>query len=78
MAIHSSMQVIVVFVLCWTPLYGLYCYFFMAENRDSAFFQFASSVLRPIFQWLSLLSSSLNPLIYIVFSQVWLTRYRFE
>lgn len=58
------------FVLCWTPLYGLYCYFFMAENRDSAFFQFASSVLRPIFQWLSLLSSSLNPLIYIAFSQV--------
>uniref|UniRef100_A0A1I8B9R5 G_PROTEIN_RECEP_F1_2 domain-containing protein n=1 Tax=Meloidogyne hapla TaxID=6305 RepID=A0A1I8B9R5_MELHA len=61
--------VIVVFVLCWTPLYGLYCYFFMADNKDSSFFQFASSVLRPIFQWLSLLSSSLNPLIYICFSQ---------
>ncbi|KAL3075767.1 hypothetical protein niasHS_012597 [Heterodera schachtii] len=61
--------VIVVFVLCWTPLYALYCYFFMAEDRDSMFFQFASSVLRPIFQWLSLLSSSLNPLIYIAFSQ---------
>uniref|UniRef100_A0A914I5W1 G-protein coupled receptors family 1 profile domain-containing protein n=1 Tax=Globodera rostochiensis TaxID=31243 RepID=A0A914I5W1_GLORO len=61
--------VIVVFVLCWMPLYGLYCYFFMAEDRDSMFFQFASSVLRPIFQWLSLLSSSLNPLIYIAFSQ---------
>uniref|UniRef100_A0A914MTM7 G-protein coupled receptors family 1 profile domain-containing protein n=1 Tax=Meloidogyne incognita TaxID=6306 RepID=A0A914MTM7_MELIC len=42
--------VIVVFVLCWTPLYGLYCYFFMADNKDSSFFQFASSVLRPIFQ----------------------------
>uniref|UniRef100_A0A914LWN2 G-protein coupled receptors family 1 profile domain-containing protein n=1 Tax=Meloidogyne incognita TaxID=6306 RepID=A0A914LWN2_MELIC len=54
--------VIVVFVLCWTPLYGLYCYFFMAGNKDSSFFQFASS-------WLSLLSSSLNPLIYICFSQ---------
>nr|CAD2186759.1 unnamed protein product [Meloidogyne enterolobii] len=54
--------VIVVFVLCWTPLYGLYCYFFLSDDKDSSFFQFASS-------WLSLLSSSLNPLIYICFSQ---------
>ncbi|CAK5047153.1 unnamed protein product [Meloidogyne enterolobii] len=42
--------VIVVFVLCWTPLYGLYCYFFLSDDKDSSFFQFASSVLRPIFQ----------------------------
>lgn len=48
---------------------GLYCYFFLAESRESGFFQFATSVLRPIFQWLSLLSSSLNPLIYIAYSQ---------
>ncbi|KJH48294.1 hypothetical protein DICVIV_05603 [Dictyocaulus viviparus] len=29
----------------------------------------ASQVFRPFFQWLSLLSSSLNPLIYIAYSQ---------
>lgn len=48
---------------------GLYCYFFLADNKDSGLFHFASSVLRPIFQWLSLLSSSINPLIYIGYSQ---------
>ncbi|KAI6177552.1 G-PROTEIN-RECEP-F1-2 domain-containing protein [Aphelenchoides bicaudatus] len=63
------LTVIIVFMLCWTPLYGLYCYFFLAPNRDSVLFHFASSVLRPIFQWLSLLSSSINPLIYIGYSQ---------
>lgn len=63
------LTVIIVFMLCWTPLYALYCYFFLTPNRDSIFFHFASSVLRPIFQWLSLLSSSINPLIYIAYSQ---------
>lgn len=48
---------------------GLYCYLFLTPDRESAFFQFSTSVLRPIFQWLSLLSSSLNPLIYIAYSQ---------
>lgn len=78
------LTVIIVFMCCWAPLYcksphfltfintkllGLYCYFFLASNRDSVLFHFASSVLRPIFQWLSLLSSSINPLIYIGYSQ---------
>ncbi|CAD5218446.1 unnamed protein product [Bursaphelenchus okinawaensis] len=63
------LTVIIVFMLCWTPLYALYCYFFMASDKNSAFFQFASSILRPIFQWLSLLSSSINPLVYIGYSQ---------
>ncbi|KAI1732633.1 7 transmembrane receptor (rhodopsin family) domain-containing protein [Ditylenchus destructor] len=66
---QMMLTVIIVFIICWSPLYGLYCYFFLASNRDSPFFQFASSVLRPIFQWLSLLSSSLNPLIYSCYSQ---------
>ena len=77
--------VIVVFMLCWTPLYcescgahnlrnrrrfaALYCYFFLATNHNTPLFQFASHVLRPVFQGLSLLSSSLNPLIYITYSQ---------
>ncbi|CAD5224786.1 unnamed protein product [Bursaphelenchus xylophilus] len=63
------LTVIIVFMLCWTPLYALYCYFFMASDKNSSFFQFASSILRPIFQWLSLLSSSINPLVYIGYSQ---------
>ncbi|KAI6188796.1 G-PROTEIN-RECEP-F1-2 domain-containing protein [Aphelenchoides besseyi] len=66
---QMMLTVIIVFMLCWTPLYGLYCYFFLASNRNSSLFHFASSVLRPIFQWLSLLSSSINPLIYIGYSQ---------
>jgi hypothetical protein len=66
---QMMLTVIIVFMLCWTPLYGLYCYFFMASNKESGLFHFASSVLRPIFQWLSLLSSSINPLIYIGYSQ---------
>ncbi|CAK5065261.1 unnamed protein product [Meloidogyne enterolobii] len=52
--------VIVVFVLCWTPLYGLYCYFFLSDDKDSSFFQFASSVLRPIFQALFYLLHNSN------------------
>ncbi|KAI6202668.1 G-PROTEIN-RECEP-F1-2 domain-containing protein [Aphelenchoides fujianensis] len=66
---QMMLTVIIIFLSCWTPLYGLYCYFFLAPSRDSAFFHFASSILRPIFQWLSLLSSSINPLIYIGYSQ---------
>ncbi|KAE9549412.1 hypothetical protein FO519_007379 [Halicephalobus sp. NKZ332] len=61
--------VILNFLTCWTPLYALYCYFFLTANKDTWFFHFASSVLRPAFQWLSLLSSSLNPLIYVAYSQ---------
>ncbi|KAH7729338.1 Protein C50F7.1 b [Aphelenchoides avenae] len=68
--------VIIAFLLCWSPLYGLYCYFFLTDDRESTFFQFASSVLRPIFQWLSLLSSSLNPLIYIGYSQKYRRAFR--
>lgn len=66
---QMMLTVIIVFMLCWSPLYALYCYFFMASNKESGLFHFASSVLRPIFQWLSLLSSSINPLIYIGYSQ---------
>uniref|UniRef100_A0A914XSS6 G-protein coupled receptors family 1 profile domain-containing protein n=1 Tax=Panagrolaimus superbus TaxID=310955 RepID=A0A914XSS6_9BILA len=68
---QMMLTVIVNFLLCWSPLYALYCYFFLTDpmQRDTWFFHFASSVLRPAFQWLSLLSSSLNPLIYIAYSQ---------
>uniref|UniRef100_A0A915BSF8 G-protein coupled receptors family 1 profile domain-containing protein n=1 Tax=Parascaris univalens TaxID=6257 RepID=A0A915BSF8_PARUN len=66
---HMMLTVIIVFALCWLPLYGIYCYFFLSSDHETATFQFASQVLRPIFQWLSLLSSSLNPLIYIAYSQ---------
>uniref|UniRef100_A0AC34F058 G-protein coupled receptors family 1 profile domain-containing protein n=1 Tax=Panagrolaimus sp. ES5 TaxID=591445 RepID=A0AC34F058_9BILA len=68
---QMMLTVIVNFMVCWTPLYALYCYFFLTDpmQRDTWFFHFASSVLRPAFQWLSLLSSSLNPLIYIGYSQ---------
>ncbi|KHN85494.1 Neuropeptide Y receptor [Toxocara canis] len=66
---HMMLTVIIVFALCWLPLYGIYCYFFLSKDHETSTFQFASQVLRPIFQWLSLLSSSLNPLIYIAYSQ---------
>uniref|UniRef100_A0AC34QT19 G-protein coupled receptors family 1 profile domain-containing protein n=1 Tax=Panagrolaimus sp. JU765 TaxID=591449 RepID=A0AC34QT19_9BILA len=66
---QMMLTVILSFLTCWTPLYALYCYFFLTTNRDTWFFHFASSVLRPAFQWLSLLSSSLNPLIYVAYSQ---------
>ncbi|VDN25182.1 unnamed protein product [Gongylonema pulchrum] len=70
------LTVIIVFALCWLPLYGIYCYFFLTKDHSSATFQFASHVLRPIFQWLSLLSSSLNPLIYIAYSQKYRRAFR--
>ncbi|KAK6746566.1 hypothetical protein RB195_000066 [Necator americanus] len=63
------LTVIVVFALCWLPLYGIYTYFFFFADTTSYVFELASQVLRPFFQWLSLLSSSLNPLIYIAYSQ---------
>ncbi|XGW28353.1 hypothetical protein V3C99_008266, partial [Haemonchus contortus] len=63
------LTVIVVFALCWLPLYGIYTYFFFFADNNSYVFMLASQVLRPFFQWLSLLSSSLNPLIYIAYSQ---------
>ncbi|CAJ0604187.1 unnamed protein product [Cylicocyclus nassatus] len=63
------LTVIVVFALCWLPLYSIYTYFFFFADNTSYAFEIASQVLRPFFQWLSLLSSSLNPLIYIAYSQ---------
>ncbi|VDO44881.1 unnamed protein product [Haemonchus placei] len=48
---------------------GIYTYFFFFADNNSYVFMLASQVLRPFFQWLSLLSSSLNPLIYIAYSQ---------
>ncbi|VDN55663.1 unnamed protein product [Dracunculus medinensis] len=66
---QMMLTVIIVFALCWIPLYGIYCYFFFSIDHTTPAFQFASQVLRPIFQWLSLLSSSLNPLIYIAYSR---------
>ncbi|EJW82349.1 hypothetical protein WUBG_06742 [Wuchereria bancrofti] len=68
--------VIIVFALCWLPLHGIYSYFFLTKDYSTSTFQFASQVLRPIFQWLSLLSSSLNPLIYIVYSQKYRRAFR--
>ncbi|VDN82314.1 unnamed protein product [Brugia pahangi] len=68
--------VIIVFALCWLPLHGIYSYFFLTKDYNTSTFQFASQVLRPIFQWLSLLSSSLNPLIYIVYSQKYRRAFR--
>lgn len=73
---HMMLTVIIVFALCWLPLYGIYCYFFLTKDHNSATFQFASQVLRPVFQWLSLLSSSLNPLIYIAYSQKYRRAFR--
>ncbi|VDP06736.1 unnamed protein product [Heligmosomoides polygyrus] len=63
------LTVIIVFALCWLPLYGIYTYFFFFADNSSYVFMLASQVLRPFFQWLSLLSSSLNPVIYIAYSQ---------
>ncbi|CAI4224546.1 unnamed protein product [Auanema sp. JU1783] len=63
------LTVIVVFALCWLPLYGIYIYFFFFSDHGSYMFLIASQVLRPLFQWLALSSSSLNPFIYIAYSQ---------
>ncbi|VDN05993.1 unnamed protein product [Thelazia callipaeda] len=65
---QMMLTVIIVFALCWLPLHGIYCYFILMKDYNTPSFQLASQVLRPVFQWLSLLSSSLNPLIYVVYS----------
>ncbi|VDK42923.1 unnamed protein product [Anisakis simplex] len=73
---HMMLTVIILFAFCWVPLYGIYCYFYLSKDHETSTFQFASQVLRPIFQWLSLLSSSLNPLIYIAYSQKYRRAFR--
>uniref|UniRef100_A0AAF5DJZ0 G_PROTEIN_RECEP_F1_2 domain-containing protein n=1 Tax=Strongyloides stercoralis TaxID=6248 RepID=A0AAF5DJZ0_STRER len=67
-AAHMMLTVIIVFAFCWTPLFSLHAYF-IATEPEGFFYEAAVTVLRPCFQWLSLLSSSLNPLIYIAYSQ---------
>uniref|UniRef100_A0A0N5BCK1 G_PROTEIN_RECEP_F1_2 domain-containing protein n=1 Tax=Strongyloides papillosus TaxID=174720 RepID=A0A0N5BCK1_STREA len=67
-AAHMMLTVIIVFAFCWTPLFSLHAYF-IATNPEGFFYEVAVTILRPCFQWLSLLSSSLNPLIYIAYSQ---------
>ncbi|MFH4982055.1 hypothetical protein AB6A40_008764 [Gnathostoma spinigerum] len=66
---HMMLTVIIAFALCWLPLYLIYCYFNLATNHETTTYHVASQILRPVFQWLSLLSSSLNPLIYIAYSR---------
>uniref|UniRef100_A0A8R1HQ46 G_PROTEIN_RECEP_F1_2 domain-containing protein n=1 Tax=Caenorhabditis japonica TaxID=281687 RepID=A0A8R1HQ46_CAEJA len=62
------LTVIIVFACCWLPLYCIFTYFFFFADQRSDLFQITSMIIRPIFQWMSLLSSSLNPIIYIAYS----------
>ncbi|EGT59870.1 hypothetical protein CAEBREN_32164 [Caenorhabditis brenneri] len=66
------LTVIIVFACCWLPLYCIFTYFFFFADQRSELFKITSMVklssIRPIFQWMSLLSSSLNPIIYIAYS----------
>ncbi|CAD6194589.1 unnamed protein product [Caenorhabditis auriculariae] len=63
------LTVIIVFAICWLPLYSIFTYFHFFANVHSEVFEFTSLVVRPLFQWLSLLSSAINPLIYVAYSQ---------
>ncbi|PIC35603.1 hypothetical protein B9Z55_014911 [Caenorhabditis nigoni] len=62
------LTVIIVFACCWLPLYCIFTYFFFFADQRSEVFRITSMLIRPIFQWMSLLSSSLNPIIYIAYS----------
>lgn len=62
------LTVIIVFACCWLPLYCIFTYFFFFADQRSELFKITSMSIRPIFQWMSLLSSSLNPIIYIAYS----------
>uniref|UniRef100_A0AC35TXV3 G_PROTEIN_RECEP_F1_2 domain-containing protein n=1 Tax=Rhabditophanes sp. KR3021 TaxID=114890 RepID=A0AC35TXV3_9BILA len=65
-AAKMMLTVIVGFAFCWSPLYGLHCYFI--ASIDGLSNEYAVTYMRPIFQWLSLMSSSFNPIIYVVYS----------
>ncbi|CAI5448189.1 unnamed protein product [Caenorhabditis angaria] len=61
------LTVIISFAICWLPLLTIFTFFNFADQR-TPLYGFLSTSLRPIFQWLSILSSSLNPIIYIAYS----------
>ena len=62
------LTVIVIFALTWLPLYSLYTYFHFFFDPDSQFNHVAASTLKPVFQWLSMLNSCINPILYACFS----------
>ncbi|CAB3406656.1 unnamed protein product [Caenorhabditis bovis] len=70
------LTVIIIFACCWLPLYVIFTYFYFFADQKSELFTITSMVIRPVFQWLSLLSSSLNPIIYITYSHKYRTAFK--
>lgn len=59
--------------LLWLPLYVLYFFlYFDPPSMTSHIMSVISNVMVPVFQWMALSSSSINPIIYCIFSK----RYR--
>ncbi|KAJ8318926.1 hypothetical protein KUTeg_004017 [Tegillarca granosa] len=59
--------------LLWLPLYVLYFFlYFDPPSITSSIMSVISNIMVPIFQWMALSSSSINPIIYCIFSK----RYR--
>jgi neuropeptide FF receptor 2 len=63
------LTVIIIFALFWLPLYSIYTYYFFADTISYPYFtEIVISILRPVFQWLSICTSCINPILYACFS----------
>lgn len=64
---NMMLTVIILFAISWLPLYCLFMYYYFGDHEDAednATLHIALTVLRPIFQWLSLANSCINPILY--------------
>ena len=63
--------VVVLFVCCWLPLYGVNMRIYFGPALDSNSFEFdvLTQVVMPVIQWMALTSSAVNPIVYCLFSR---------
>ncbi|VDO78672.1 unnamed protein product, partial [Soboliphyme baturini] len=66
---QMMITVVIGFAMSWLPLYLLFLYFYIYEPQmENTVGQVLYLVLRPLFQWLSLSNSCINPIFYAHFS----------
>lgn len=68
--------VVLLFALSWLPIYCIYLRMYFQQNIDAEETNLIFHILVPVFQWLGLSNSGMNPIIYCFFSRKYRRAFR--